>query len=80
MRYPFVCDSCIHLVPPGDDAEVSDLVGSCPAFPAGIPILPEEMHQTVLPGQQGDTVYEFDPQQQEARDIYLAMREQMLNR
>lgn len=55
-----ICDSCIYFN--GDNA--------CKAFPEGIPLRSEDTHFEVLPGQEGDTIYDMDPDRYDYFDMY----------
>lgn len=51
-KLPWICDACVHY-----DEETR----TCPAFPDGIPLKPLKdpiLHDEVLPGQVGDTVFQ----------------------
>lgn len=56
-----VCDSCTYYNPD---------TNSCVAFPDGIPLLSEDTHFEVLPGQVGEVIYDLDMSQYDAFDIY----------
>jgi hypothetical protein len=43
---------------------------TCKAFPEGIPLRSEDTHFEVLPGQEGETIYDLDMSQYDAFDIY----------
>lgn len=56
-----ICDSCVFYNP---DA------GVCKAFPDGVPLTIEEGHFEVREDQEGDTIYDMDPDRYEWWDMY----------
>lgn len=67
---PIICNACKHL-----KVENNEYV--CPAFPDKIPLTPHQapyLHDRVLEGQVGDTVFEFDEEARDAdfiREMYV---------
>lgn len=64
VKVPRICDSCVFYI---------ESQNNCKAFPQGIPLEPGDTHFTPLPDQEGDTVYERDPNKDFWWDTFLEM-------